>query len=174
MTVLLAILLSWVLPVSVADRAPAFTAHDPHVTYTDMAVEGAVIVCRIRFFEDDLELALSLHRGSQRIRMEANPDVDAVFMDYFSQHVTLQANGETLTPTILGSGEDVMDREPAWWYTLQFAASTHVEALHVRNTMMFELFEDQQHVLKVMHFPEETERSYYLIPGEEAVAVTFE
>ncbi|NNF58235.1 MAG: hypothetical protein HKN04_08330 [Rhodothermaceae bacterium] len=173
MTALLSILLFWAQPFGHADRASNSQAHDPHVTYTDMAVEGAVMVCRIRFFQDDLELALSLHRGSQRVRMAANPEVDAVFMDYLREHVTLQANEETLMPTILGSGEDVMDREPAWWYTLQFTASSPVEALHVRNTMMFELFEDQQHVLKVMHFPDETERSYYLIPGEEDVNVAF-
>ena len=148
-------------------------AHDPHVTYTDMAVEGRAVVCRIRFFKDDLELALSMYRGRQRVHMDANPDVDALFTGYFSAHVTIQADGTPLAARILASGEDVMDREPVWWYTLQFEAPAPVEALTVHNTMMFELYEDQEHVLKVIRFPDETERSYYLLPGEPEVAVTF-
>ncbi len=148
-------------------------AHDFHISYGHMAVEKNVVVCRIRFFQDDLEAALRHYGGHDAFRMAASPQVDSLFAAYFAEHFALEVDGKALAGRIIGSGQDAVDREPVWWYMVQFEAPAPIQKLRLRNTLLFDLFDDQKHVFKVVHFPEETQRSYYFAKGEEAFDVAF-
>jgi hypothetical protein len=147
--------------------------HEFHVTYGRLAVEEQVAVGRIRFFREDLELALAAFGGRDALQMEATPSVDSLFLAYFSEHFRLEVAGRVLEGRIIGSGDDVLDREPAWWYLIRFDADTAIGDFRVRNTLLFELYDDQKNILNVWRFPEGTQRAYHFSAGEEVFEVHF-
>ena len=70
-------------------------------------------------------------------------------------------------------GEDELDREPVWWYQVRFDAPGPIRALKITNSILFEVFDDQSNVLRVVKFPEEDRRAYYFAHGEESVRIEF-
>ena len=159
-------------PAPVAASGPA-GVHDFHVSYSHLAVEGEVAVLRIRFFKDDLEDVLGRFGGGEGFRMEADPAVDALFMKYFDERFDLSMSGAEIAGRLIGSGEDEIDREPVWWYLVQFVAEAPIRSLRIRNALMFDSFSDQKNILKAVHFPDETQRTFYFAAGEEALDVSF-
>ena len=84
--------------------------HDLHLTYGNLAVEGSVIVYHVRAFKNDLTAALAGHSGEVLLDLAADPGVDRVILDYLGAHLRISADGTPLTPRLLGSGEDELDR----------------------------------------------------------------
>ena len=148
-------------------------AHDFHVSTAHVAVEKNVVVCRIRFFKDDLEETLSHFHRREGIKMMQSVETQELFRAYFNERFTLSANGATISGTIIAGGEDLGDREPVWWYTVQFEAEENIRALRVRNELLFDLYSDQQNVFNVIHFPEEMQRSYSFTEGEHTAEIVF-
>lgn len=161
--------LSLLLAVVLGGEAP----HDLHASYGNLGVEGTTAVLRIRVFQDDLEEALSRAGGGGPIRMEANPDVDALFLSYFSANFILEVGGTPLQGRILGSGADDLDREPVWWYQVAYDAAEPIQEASITNTLLFELFDDQSNVLRAARFPDGNRKAYYFAAGEETVEVQF-
>lgn len=159
-------LLAMVAPI----RAPA---HEFHVTYGRLAVEENVAVGRFRFFREDLELALAAFGRRESFQMEVTPAVDSLFLAYFQQHFRLEVDGRVLEGHIIGSGDDELDREPAWWYLVRFDADGVIGDFQVRNTLLFDQYEDQKNILNVVRFPEESQLSYHFSAGEEVFEVRF-
>jgi hypothetical protein len=152
---------------------PAFRAHDFHVTYGRLAVEGTVAVARIRFFRDDLEFALGGFGGRDWLRMAADPEVDSLFLAYLADRFILEVDGERLRGSIIGSGEDEIDHEPAWWYLVRFDAPGPIAGVAIRNTLLFELHDDQKNLLKVVRLPGDTERNYTFSIEEPSAVIQF-
>lgn len=150
----------------------AGAVHDLHITYGTLGVEGETAVFQVRVFRDDLVAALSGHSGELLLDMAADPAVDSIFMDYLGAHLRLRADGSLLEPTLLASGEDALDREPVWWYRVQYRADGPIRSLAITNTVLFELFDDQRNLLKLIHFPDEAQRTYYFAPGEDSIRVS--
>ncbi len=148
-------------------------AHDLHVSYGNAVVEGNVLAVRIRFFRDDLEGALARHAGRDGFRMSAEPEVEAAFLAYFRAHFAVQALGRLLEPTVVASGEDELDREPVWWYAIQYESPSPLTAFRVRNTLLTEIFDDQTNIVKFVHFPDEKQKTYSFARGEESFEVRF-
>jgi hypothetical protein len=148
-------------------------SHDLHVSYGNLGVDGALAVLQIRIFKDDLEEALRRVAGVERVVMDVSPEMDTLFLRYLSQRFVLEADGQTLTGTIIGSGDDELDREPVWWYQIRYDASSPILRARITNTLLFEVFSDQSNVLRVVDFPEEERRAFYFAPGEETQEVTF-
>jgi hypothetical protein len=153
--------------------AGADAPHDLHVSYGNAAVEGNLLIIRLRLFKDDLEEAMRRHAGATDLVLEATPAVDGLFMAYFDENFSLKVAGERVPGRIIASGEDLLDREPVWWYALQFDAPSSLTQFRVRNTLLFELFDDQRNVVKFVHFPEETQKTFAFAAGEEELAVRF-
>jgi hypothetical protein len=156
-----------------AAGAAAAAAHDLHVTYGAAAVENDVVIVRVRFFLDDLTNALRRHAGRADLALEDDPVTDAAFLAYFGTHFGLTVHGTSLVGRIVASGRDELDREPVWWYAVQFDAPAKVTALRVRNTLLLELFDDQRNIVKFVHFPDQTQKTYSFGRGEEAFDVVF-
>ncbi len=154
-------------------RAGAGGPHDLHATHGNAAVEGNLIIIRLRLFKDDLEAALRRHAGAPDLTLAANPATDGLFMSYLSERFSIAVEGEEIPGRILVSGEDLLDREPVWWYTVQFDAPAAVGTFRVRNTLLFELFDDQRNVVKFVHFPDEAQRTYSFATGEEEFEIRF-
>jgi hypothetical protein len=166
-------LVSVLLALSGLPEGAGVVPHKLHVSYGNTVVEGNLIVSRIRLFKDDLEEALRLHGAGADFTMAADLRTDSLFADYFSARLTVEVEGERLAGRIIGSGEDSLDREPVWWYAIQFEAPVPVRAFRVRNTLLFDLFDDQRNIFKVVLFPEETQRTYSFAIGEEEFDVRF-
>ncbi|MDP2957093.1 MAG: hypothetical protein Q8N53_11785 [Longimicrobiales bacterium] len=144
----------------------AASVHDLHVSYGNAAVEGNVLAVRIRFFEDDLERAMVRS-------LQVSPEADAAFLAYFKAHFSVQVGGEALEPTLVGSGQDELDRQPVWWYAVQFTAPTALTVFRVRNTLLTEVFDDQTNIVKFVRFPDERQKTYSFGRGEESFEVRF-
>jgi hypothetical protein len=147
--------------------------HDLHVSYGNAAVEGSVLAVRIRFFRSDLEAALARHVRQSTFRLRSEPAVDAVFLEYLRGRLSVEVSGRALEPRLVGSGEDELDREPVWWYTVQFEAPSTLATFRVRNTLLTELFDDQTNIVKFVHFPDERQKTYSFAKGEESFEVRF-
>ena len=155
------------------EESTAEPRHDLHVSYGNLGVDGAFAILQLRVFKDDLEEALRRFHGLETFLMEVNPEVDALFLQYLAEKFVLEVGGTQLEARIIGSGDDELDREPVWWYQLRFDAPEPIQLARITNTVLFELFNDQRNVLRVVKFPEETRRAYYFAPGEETIEVTF-
>ena len=148
-------------------------AHDLHISYGNLAVEDALMVLHTRVFRDDLTAALAGHSGNPIVDLSADRAMDRILVDYISAHVRMEADGTRLEPELMGSGEDELDREPVWWFQLKYEADRPIRDLSIVNTVLFELFDDQRNILKVVHFPAEDQRTYYFAPGEDSIRVSF-
>jgi len=149
-------------------------AHDLHVAYADVAIEGTVMAVRLRIFKDDLEQALGREFGVDALQLTPGPEADALVLRYLRRHLNMSSAGVTPTPEILRSGEDLLDREPIWWAVVQYETAGAVEEIDVRNTILLDSFEDQRNVMKFVRFPEQTARTYYFARGEEERRVSFD
>jgi hypothetical protein len=147
--------------------------HDLHITTGNFAVEGSLAVLNIRIFKDDLEEALARHGERESLRMAADPETEALFAAYFTERFTFEVAGESLTGTIIGSGEDEADREPIWWYQIRFDAPQAIRSARIMNTLLLEIFDDQRNILKVIHYPEQVPRTFYFASGEEWADISF-
>jgi len=153
--------------------APGDSPHKLHLSSGMAVVEGRLLVVRIRFFRDDLESALARQSGRPAFVLEPGPDTDAVALAYLREGFRITVGGERLTPAIAGSGEDELDREPVWWYALQFEAPEDLRSFTVRNTLLTETFDDQRNIVKFVHFPDQTQKTYSFGIGEEEFEVRF-
>lgn len=172
---LLALLLALAPPTGAGAWAspPGGGAHDLHVSYGAAAVEGNVLAIRIRFFKDDLEGALARHGGLGAYTLRPGPEADASFLAYLRTHFAVTAQGRALEPAVVGSGEDELDREPVWWYAVQFEAAAPLASFRVRNTLLLELFDDQTNIVKFVHFPDQKQKTYSFGEGAEQFEVSF-
>ena len=169
----LAVLLLPLLPSAGGGAEAAATAHDLHITYADLAIEGDVVAGRVRLFQDDLERALGPAAGADVVSLRPGPEADALVLGYLREHLRIAADGVQLDPAILDSGRDMRDREAVWWVVVRYRAAAPVRSLHVTNTLFFELFDDQRNVVKLVRFPEQTQRTYHFAPGEAEAVVRF-
>jgi hypothetical protein len=161
--------LSFLLAVIVGGENP----HDLHASYGNLGVEGATAVLQLRIFQNDLEEALGRAGGGEALRMEATPDMDALFLRYFTANFILEVDGVPLQGRILGSGADDLDRESVWWYQVAYDAPAPIQEARITNTLLFELFDDQSNVLRAARFPDGNRKAYYFAAGEETVEVKF-
>jgi len=165
----------WILTIALLASLTAapHRAHEFHVTYGRMAIEGNVAVARIRFYTDDLEATLAHAAGEDSFRMETSPAVDSLFLAYFARQFQFNVAGKKLAGNIIGSGDDVVDREPAWWFLIRFDAGEPIGDFRIRNALLLDMFEDQKNILKVVHLPDDTQRSYTFSAEEETIDVVF-
>lgn len=144
---------------SSAGAAP--TAHDFHVSYGRMAVEGSSVAVRLRFFADDLQKAIRTFTADETTSITDDPVSWAPFESYLAGAFDLVAGDDTLQAVIIGSGEDVMDKQPVRWFLVQYTASDPVRKIAVRNRLLFDEFDDQKNIVQFRHFPSEKNGSLY-------------
>ncbi|KER10732.1 MAG: hypothetical protein HY22_02670 [[Candidatus Thermochlorobacteriaceae] bacterium GBChlB] len=149
--------------------APENRAHNFHVSYGKMAVEGNSIYLSLRFFKDDLETALCKSSARDDLKLAATPQCDSIYLRYFAEKFEITCDGRRLRAELLSSGED----GDMWWYKLNFSDSKTLHAVTIKNTLLFELFDDQKNIVQVMHFPSEQQQSFYFIRGAERYTASF-
>ena len=143
--------------------------HKFHVSYGRLAIDVQQVMCQIKFFTNDLEDALAATDKNELYKIDASAKTDSLFTVYFNSHFVLTADSVKLTATINSSGEE----GDMWWYVLSFDAPQPVKVLKIKNDLLFDLFEDQKNIFKVMHFPEEKPESFYFVDGADSYTLQY-
>ena len=148
-------------------------SHDFHVALGRMAVEENQAILQIRLFQDDLELGLQGYYEDDSLRMKADAYTDSLFTKYVNEKLVVKHGDEVLTGVVATSGEDLLYGYPIWWYSLTYEASSTIEGLGIDNQILMEVFDDQQNVLRITHYPAEEEKMYYMVKGDSEIEVEF-
>lgn len=154
--------------------AAPFPPHEVHVVYAQMGIEGAVAQVRLRFFQDDLALALRQFSGDPDVVLSVDPATDSLVTAYLGTTFLVRAgpggdgdvaSSAPLNGAIVASGEEYVSNERIWWYIVQYVADAPIGSLHVDARVLLEVFRDQRNILRVQHFPSEKQRTYHLSAG---------
>lgn len=137
-------------PESRATTVGLATARHPfRLSVADAEVAGDTLRARIRFFWDDLQLAVMEHTSDMAFRLEETPRGDSIVFAYIDRMLAIEAGGARLVPALLGRGIDdaTLIDEVMWWYRLEYRLPTGTERIAIRNRLLFNLFEDQRNVV---------------------------
>jgi hypothetical protein len=152
------------IAVAVPSRAAeAGARHDLHLSQTRLVVDGTTVALRIRVFEDDLGLALTRAAGSK------TPVVisDSLVGRYLASHVAVRANGQLLTATVGGVGEESdAQNQRVRWVLFTYRADRPITALALRVAPFFELYDDQQNIVTAVRGASGPRRSLLFTTGE--------
>lgn len=136
--------------------------HDVHVSNGRMAVEGNVALVQVRLFKDDLTQALTGLAG-RAVTLAPTPEMDALATRYLNRHLLVNAGGRVLVGRIVGSEED----DDMWAYQVEYRATAPIRSLVLTNTLLFDLYDDQRNLFRVMFFPSEKTEAFYFVRGAE-------
>ncbi|MDH3297358.1 MAG: hypothetical protein OEM96_03615 [Gemmatimonadota bacterium] len=165
------------LVVAAPGRAPSPAVHPQHLSTGQLAVEERVAYLRVRMYMHDLEAALAAAHGLDSIRLEPTPAKDSLFLAYFVERYEVQLNGQQIRPDLISSGEDVEtgeSEERVWWVLLRYRSTGRIGALAVRARILFEWFEDQRNVVRVLHADSgQQETIYFAAPDADWAELTF-
>ena len=154
-------LLAGVVLTTTPDRA--VTRHDFHVSYTRMAIEPTVISAQIRLFTDDVTRAL-IERSKKPAMTLDSPDGDAAFKAYLVDMFQVTANGRRLLPVVVrGTLEKNMSS-----YIVTWTSTAPITLVSMHNAALFELFDDQQNIVKVKHMASGKETTLFYSGGSTA------
>lgn len=151
----------------------ASPVHDFHITIGRMSVENDQAVLQIRLYQDDLELGLQKHYADDSLRLQIDQKTDSLFQVYLNEKLVIKQGDELLTGVIATSGEDILYGYPVWWYSLTYSSSSVIETLDIDNRILMEMFEDQQNLIRITHYPSEKESLYYMVNGDSDITVKF-
>ncbi len=136
--------------------------HNIHVSYGRVTVEGKAVTIRLRMFKDDLSKALARHHQRDTVDLEARSLADSLATTYLSQKLLVAVNGKPLVGRIAAAGSE----DKMWWYLVQYPIAARAGKLTIANRVFFELFDDQQNLLKVLQVSSGDETSLYFVPGQ--------
>ena len=170
---MLQVILSLLLMSGVLSPNQSEVSHDIHVSIGRMAVEGNQAMLQIRLFQDDLELALQNFHSDNSLRLKVDPQTDSLFMHYLNEKLVIKYGNEALKGVVVASGEDMLNGYPVWWYSLMYQASSTIDSLAIDHQVLMEIFDDQQNVIRITHYPSDNERMYYMVGGDSEVEVEF-
>ena len=123
--------------------------HPFRLSVADTGMTGPVLHARIRFFWDDLQLAVMQHTSDMEFRLAETPEVDAIIERYINEMLVLTAGDDVLPGKVTARGIDEADivDEVMWWYRVEYSLDESVERVHVSNRLLFNVFEDQRNLI---------------------------
>jgi len=151
--------------------APSPDVHPLHLSTSQLAIEEQVAYLRIRMFKLDLEAALASAAGRDSLRLEPTAAHDSLFLAYFAERYEVVLNGNPTPPVITASGEDVEsadDEERIWWVQLRYDAEQPIVTVALRARILFEWFEDQRNIVRILHVPSGKQRTLYFAAPDDA------
>ena len=153
-------------------------AHPLHLTTAQVAVEGRAVHLRIRLFKNDLEAALAGSHGLDSLLLEPTARHDSLFLEYFRERYELTLNTRPAVPVIVASGQDEESGggdETIWWVQLLYQAEDPVNRLDISARVLFEWFEDQRNIVRVLHVATDKQRTlYFAAPDDEWASLIFQ
>ena len=151
------------------------TLEKPHpfrLSVADVAVSESGLQARIRFFWDDLQLAVMEHTSDMDFELAENEEVDTILENYINDMLVLES-GETVVQgevTARGVEDAARIDEVMWWYRLEYKLTPSAERIRIRNRLLFNLFEDQRNIVNI-RTRSGRERTYYFSWDEDNVTM---
>jgi len=148
------------------------TLHPFRLTVTDAGVFHSALEARIRFFWDDLQLAVMEHTSNMEFELAETEEVDAIIEAYINEMLVLEAGDSVVQGKVTARGIEDAIRidEVMWWYRLEYALPPAVERIEIRNRLLFNMFEDQRNLVN-LKTRSGRERTYYFSWDEDNVTV---
>lgn len=137
--------------------------HDFHVSYTRMAIEPMVISAQIRLFTDDVTHAL-IERSKKPSMTLDSPDGEAAFKAYLVDMFQVTTSGRRLMPVVVSGSQD----KDMFSYIVTWTSTLPITSLSMHNAALFELFDDQQNIVKVKHMASGRETTMFFSGGSKA------
>lgn len=157
--------------------APSPALHPLHLSTSQLAIEEQVAYLRIRMFKSDLEAALAGAVGLDFLHLEPIPAHDSLFLAYFDERYEVVLNGISMPPVITASGEDIESgdgEERIWWVQLRYDAGKQILTVALRARILFEWFEDQRNIVRVLHVRSGKQRTvYFAAPDDDWAELSF-
>ena len=156
----------------------AAAAHPLHLSTAQLVIEEKALYLRIRMFKDDLEAALAARAGRTGFELTPTAAADSLFLSYLGSALALEADGRALRAAVLSSGEDLevgQGDARVWWYLLEYPIEAATESISIRNSVLYDRFDDQRNVVRVLHAASGKQRTlYFAAPDAEPVTVRFD
>lgn len=157
-------------PASPAASEPV--SHPFRLSVADADIDEAVLHANIRFFWDDLQVAVMDHTSDMAFKLAETGRVDAIIERYINDMLVIKDGEAVLRGKVVARGieeADLVD-EVRWWYRLEYPLDESTERLHVRNRLLFNMFEDQ---LNLVHIKTRRgrERAYRFNWGRDNVTI---
>lgn len=163
--------------VSARERTRVVEPHPLHLSTAQLVVERSGLYLRIRMFKDDLESALAARAGLKEFDLSPTPQADSAFLAYLEQSLVIHADGEKLTADVLSSGVDLEAGQgdaTVWWYLLEYRTEATPRAITVLDEVLFDQFDDQRNIVRVLHSPTGRQRTlYFAAPDRDPITVEF-
>lgn len=156
------------------DRRPLETgAHPFRLSVADVVVDGADMEVRVRFFWDDLQLAVMQSTSDANFRLRENEETDAAVTAYVAGALVMEVGGAVVRGVFEERGVEASPRldETMWWYRLRYRLPEGAERLRIRNRLLFNVFEDQRNLVH-LKTRSGKERAYYFTWDDDEVAVS--
>ena len=146
--------------------------HPFRLSVADAGITGPVLHARIRFFWDDLQLAVMEHTSDMEFELAENEEVDAIMEQYINDMLVITVGDAVLQGKVTARGIDeaALIDDVMWWYRLEYPLDQSVQRIHVRNRLLFNMFEDQVNILH-MKTRRGRERAYDFNRGDDNVGV---
>lgn len=164
-------------PVSRAEGAEAglvgARVHPFRLSVADVTVSETAMEVRIRFFWDDLQLAVMERESDMEFRLAETPRADSVVGRYIDAMLVFETRGEPLAGVLAERGIEDAARadEVMWWYLLRYELPSGTERIGIRNRVLFNVFEDQRNLVH-LKTRSGRERAYYFTWDDDQIEVS--
>jgi len=148
-----------ILPALPPNRGRPTESHPLHLSHANMVLEGKHAIINVRLFQDDLELAMSQFHAIEGLRVRPDPIIDSLFTVYFNSKFTMSIADSAYEGRVVASGQ----AEDMWWYAITFEAPTTINTVAFRNDLLFDIFDDQRNITRVLHTSTEKQRTFYAV-----------
>jgi hypothetical protein len=131
-----------------------------HVSHTRLVIEETEVLGRVRLFRDDATKAF-------RRPFRRDADTDRAVLAYLDDHLQLRADGARAKPTMLDAGTEKDDSGvESWWVLLSFGVAHAPRTIGITNTLLFDIYGDQQNLVAILRNPGGQRSSLYFQPGD--------
>ena len=147
-------------------------AHPFRLSVADVGVTASALEVRIRFFWDDLQFAVMESTSDMEFELAQNDEVDEIVEQYINDMLVFEAEGTPVQGVLLERGVEEAPRidEVMWWYRLEYRLPASVERIHIRNRLLFNMFEDQRNLVN-LKTRSGKERTYYFTWDEDGISI---
>ncbi len=143
----------------------SFGLHKHYISLTriDYAPEDKALQITMRFFIDDLEKAVGM-RYETELKLGTDDEIDQsnlLIERYIQQKFRVTVNEEPQTHAFLGKQYE----NDEVFFFLEIEGVEQIETLVVENSMLFEVFEEQQNYVKIS--VGETRKTFILVKAND-------
>ena len=148
------------------------TPHPFRLSVADVGVTESRLQARIRFFWDDLQLAVMEHTSEMEFELAETDEVDAIVETYINDMLVLESGETVVHGVVTARGVEDAARidEVMWWYRLEYSLPPPTERIRIRNRLLFNMFEDQRNIVN-LKTRSGRERTYYFSWDEDSVTI---